>query len=56
VPAGVGIVVAASSVGGQWLAVAASVVVSTLATHGGDGAGAEGHDAAGMGKDEDANV
>jgi putative effector of murein hydrolase LrgA (UPF0299 family) len=32
VPAGVGIVVAASSAGGQWLAIVASVVVSTLAT------------------------
>lgn len=32
VPAGVGIVVAASSAGGQWLAIAVSVVVSTLAT------------------------
>jgi putative effector of murein hydrolase LrgA (UPF0299 family) len=32
VPAGVGIVVAASSAGGQWLAIAASVVVSTTAT------------------------
>jgi holin-like protein len=32
VPAGVGIIVAASSVGGQWLAIAASVVVSPLAT------------------------
>jgi putative effector of murein hydrolase LrgA (UPF0299 family) len=34
VPAGVGIIVAASSAGGQWLAIAASVVVSTLATMG----------------------
>jgi putative effector of murein hydrolase LrgA (UPF0299 family) len=32
VPAGVGIVVAASSAGGQWLAIVASVVVSTIAT------------------------
>lgn len=32
VPAGVGIVVAASSAGGQWLAIGASVAVSTLAT------------------------
>ena len=32
VPAGVGIIVAASSIGGQWLAIAASVVASTLAT------------------------
>jgi putative effector of murein hydrolase LrgA (UPF0299 family) len=32
VPAGVGIVVAASSAGGQWLAIVVSVVVSTLAT------------------------
>jgi len=32
VPAGVGIVVAASSGSGQWLAIGASVVVSTLAT------------------------
>ena len=32
VPAGVGIVVAASSVGGHWLALVAGVVVSTLAT------------------------
>jgi putative effector of murein hydrolase LrgA (UPF0299 family) len=32
VPAGVGIVVAASSAGGQWLAIVASVVVSTSAT------------------------
>ena len=32
VPAGVGIVVAASSGAGQWLAIVASVVVSTLAT------------------------
>jgi putative effector of murein hydrolase LrgA (UPF0299 family) len=32
VPAGVGIVVAASSGSGQWLAIVASVVVSTLAT------------------------
>ena len=32
VPAGVGIIVAASSGSGQWLAIAASVVVSTLAT------------------------
>jgi putative effector of murein hydrolase LrgA (UPF0299 family) len=32
VPAGVGIVVAASSAGGQWLAIAASVATSTLAT------------------------
>jgi putative effector of murein hydrolase LrgA (UPF0299 family) len=32
VPAGVGIVVAASSAGGQWLAIGASVLVSTLAT------------------------
>jgi len=32
VPAGVGIIVAASSVGGQWLAIGVSVVVSTLAT------------------------
>jgi holin-like protein len=34
VPAGVGIVVAVSSVGGQWLALVASVVVSTLAAMG----------------------
>ena len=32
VPAGVGIVVAASSGSGQWLAIAASVVASTLVT------------------------
>ncbi|MDN4053979.1 CidA/LrgA family protein [Massilia sp. YIM B02763] len=32
VPAGVGIVVAASSVGGHWVAVAAGLVVSTLLT------------------------
>ncbi|ALK97399.1 murein hydrolase transporter LrgA [Massilia sp. WF1] len=32
VPAGVGIVVAASSGAGQWVAIVASVVVSTLAT------------------------
>jgi holin-like protein len=32
VPAGVGIVVAASSAGGQWLAIVASVIVSTSAT------------------------
>jgi putative effector of murein hydrolase LrgA (UPF0299 family) len=32
VPAGVGIVVAASSAGGQWLAIVASVIVSTTAT------------------------
>jgi putative effector of murein hydrolase LrgA (UPF0299 family) len=32
VPAGVGIVVAASSVGGHWVAVVAGVVVSTLLT------------------------
>lgn len=32
VPAGVGIVVAASSVGGQWVAVIAGLVVSTLLT------------------------
>jgi putative effector of murein hydrolase LrgA (UPF0299 family) len=32
VPAGVGIVVAASSAGGQWLAIVASVLVSTVAT------------------------
>lgn len=32
VPAGVGIVVAASSGAGQWLAIAASVVASTLVT------------------------
>jgi putative effector of murein hydrolase LrgA (UPF0299 family) len=32
VPAGVGIVAAAASVGGQWLAIVASVLVSTVAT------------------------
>ena len=32
VPAGVGVIAAASSGRGQWLAIAASVVVSTLAT------------------------